>query len=329
MACGGKKKEGWWSAVGVVQEVAVVGGETEGVFSGVVTQIQRYSINDGPGIRTTVFLKGCELRCRWCHNPETWDPRPEIYFTKSKCVGCGSCKAACPVPGAIDLEAEYRINWGTCTRCMECVRACRYGALTRVGETLTVAQVMDEVIRDLPFYLNSGGGMSLSGGEPLYQARFCLELLREAKRQGLHTCLDTSGYAAASVVEAVMPYVDLVLLDIKHMDEGAHRKGTGVSNSLILENARRIASGAEVRFRIPLIPGFNDSEEFMHQVGGFARSIGVGACDILPYHDYCDAKYKLLGRGHIFYKVKLLPDQRVKALEKLLQDYGLQTTIGG
>lgn len=315
------------SVMGVVQAGEVVEARTQ--VRGVVTQIQRYSINDGPGIRTTVFLKGCPLRCAWCHNPETWDDRVEIYFTKSKCVKCGRCQAACPVPGAIDLEAEYRINWAACTRCMECVKACPYGALTRVGEALTVADVMDEVLRDVPFYVNSGGGMTLSGGEPLHQPEFCLELLKEARNHGLHTALDTSGHAPPSWVEAVLPYVDLVLLDIKHTDPEAHRNATGVSNTLILENARRFAAGTAVRFRIPLIPGFNDDEAFIRQVGELARSMGVPACDILPYHDYCLAKYRMLGREHIFYRVKPLKDERVKELEAILRDLGLETSIGG
>lgn len=297
--------------------------------TGVVTQIQRYSINDGPGIRTTVFVKGCALRCRWCHNPETWDPEPEVYFRAPKCAHCGTCAAVCPVPGAVDLEGEDRINREICSRCMECVDACPYQALSRVGETVAVEEVMAEVLRDIPFYRNSGGGTTVSGGEPLFQPDFTLELLKAAKGHGLHTCLDTSGYAPAAAVERVLPYVDLVLLDIKHMDPAIHEQYTGVPNHLILENARLMAARANVRVRVPLIPGFNDTEEFIDELGRFAVSAGLGACDILPYHDYCEAKYRMLGRESTFYKVRPLDDVRVAELERRLRDYGLQTTIGG
>jgi len=300
------------------------------MVTGVVSQIQRYSINDGPGIRTTVFLKGCPLRCPWCHNPETWTQEPGIYFRELKCVKCYTCKAVCPVPGAIvEGDDVYRINYELCTMCMKCVEACRYGALTKVGETLSVEEVMNEVVRDIPFYANSGGGMTVSGGEPLRQADFTAALLKASKEQGIHTCIDTSGYADFTAWEKVLPYLDLALYDIKHMDPEIHQKYTGVSNEIILENARKVASRVEVRFRVPLIPGFNDTPEFMDELGEFARSVGVHACDILPYHDYCESKYKMLGREQLFYRAKVSEDAHVSALEQQLKGHGLQTTIGG
>ncbi len=299
------------------------------VLTGIVTQIQRYSINDGPGIRTTVFLKGCPLRCRWCHNPETHHLDPEIYFREQKCVQCGSCQQACPIPGAIDLASNHRINRELCTQCMQCVQACAYGALTRVGETLTVDEVMQEVCRDIPFYGNSGGGMTISGGEPLYQADFTAALLQEAKKYALHTCVETSGFAPFQEIEKILPYVDLFLYDIKHTDPALHKMITGVGNELILENARNLARRASVRFRLPIIPGVNDTETFIREVGLLAQETGVKACDILPYHDYCESKYKMLGREEDFYKVKLLAEEKVNEFQQILQNFVPEVTLGG
>lgn len=299
------------------------------MLTGIVTQIQRYSINDGPGIRTTVFLKGCPLRCSWCHNPETQAPGPEIYFSEQKCVRCGSCRNACQVSGAIDMESNCRLNHEICTKCMQCVRACAYSALTRVGETLTVAEVIREVSRDIPFYSNSGGGMSVSGGEPLYQADFAAALLQEAKKAGLHTCVDTSGCAPFRDIEKILPYTDLFLFDIKHIDPAIHKITTGVSNELILENACLIARRANVRLRLPIIPGVNDTEIFIRDAGRLAREIGVKACDILPYHDCCEAKYKMLNREEDFYKVKIPADEKVNEFRQILRGFVPEVTIGG
>jgi pyruvate formate lyase activating enzyme len=179
------------------------------------------------------------------------------------------------------------------------------------------------------FYVNSGGGMSLSGGEPLYQADFASALLQAAKEKGMHTCVDTSGYGSAEDMEKLIPYTDLFLFDIKLMDDARHKEVTGVSNKLIHENARRIVGRSDIRFRIPLIPEINDNEEFFAELGKFANSIGVKAVDILPYHDYAQGKYRMLGREEIFYKRDLFADEVVKQFERQLQGYGLETTIGG
>jgi len=297
--------------------------------TGMITQMQRYSVNDGPGIRTTVFLKGCLLRCPWCHNPETWNPEPEIYFHLTKCTHCGACAAVCPVPGAIDLESDQRINYDKCTLCMKCAEVCPYGALSRVGERLSVAEVMDEVERDMPFYVNSGGGMTLSGGEVLYQADFASALLQVARQKGIHTCVDTSGYGTAEDLEKLIPYTDLFLYDIKLMDDKRHKEITGVSNKVIQENARAIAGRTGIHFRIPLIPEINDNEEFFRQLGDFAKSAGVNDIDLLPYHDYASGKYRMLGREELFYKKDLLPDEAVQKFEEQLKGYGLRVTVGG
>jgi len=294
-----------------------------------VAHIARFSVNDGPGIRTTVFLKGCQLRCRWCHSPETWNPNFEIYFDAAKCKHDGKCLAVCPVPGAIDLEAGWRINRELCiSSCLKCAEVCPYGALTKVGERLTVTEVIGEVERDIPFY-GEGGGMTVSGGESLFQVGFTVGLLKAAKEKGVRTCVDTSGYCSREAIQSVIPYTDLFLYDIKQMDDAIHQEATGVSNRTILENARRIARRVDIRFRVPLVPGINDTEEFFDELAKFANSIGVRAVDILPYHNYAKAKYIMLGRENLFWNAKLPDEDIVRQFEKQLQACGLETTIGG
>jgi pyruvate formate lyase activating enzyme len=212
---------------------------------------------------------------------------------------------------------------------MKCAEVCPYGALSRVGERLSVAEVMDEVERDMPFYVNSGGGMTLSGGEVLYQADFASALLQVARQKGIHTCVDTSGYGTAEDLEKLIPYTDLFLYDIKLMDDKRHKEITGVSNKVIQENARAIAGRTGIHFRIPLIPEINDNEEFFRQLGDFAKSAGVNDIDLLPYHDYASGKYRMLGREELFYKKDLLPDEAVQKFEEQLKGYGLRVTVGG
>ncbi len=297
-------------------------------ITGVITQIQRFSINDGPGIRTTVFLKGCPLKCPWCHNPETKSHFPEVFFRKAKCIECGRCKEICPIPHAIILPGDDRIDRKLCIRCLKCTEVCPSGALTSTGRMASVDDVMTEVIKDLRFYNNSGGGMTVSGGEPMAQVDFTAELLKAAQMKGINTCLDTSGYATTSAWEKVLPYLNMVLFDIKHLDPVMHKKYMGVSNEPILESLKYIASKVEVRLRIPLIPGVNDTDQFIEDVGLLAESVNVKSCDILPYNDYASSKYQMLGREG-FYRVKTLEPERILQYKERLEKHGLQVTIGG
>ena len=300
-----------------------------------ITNIQRFSVNDGPGIRTTVFFKGCMLRCPWCHNPECVNPKEEFYYHKEKCVRCGLCAKVCP-EGAITPpgeNGEYPVrDRSKCTYCMKCVENCPANALTKVGQEDSKEEIMKEVLSDQVFYKKSGGGMTLSGGEVLMFPEFTKELLKEAKEYYIHTCIDTSGFAEWEALEDVLKYVDLVLLDIKHMDPKMHEKVTGVPNMVILNNARKIAEkGIKMRLRLPIIPGFNDSEENMYKVLKFAKELGnsVQGIDLLPFHNWAEKKYEQLDKDYRFKGMPSLTREEVQDLELIFKDQGFDTSIGG
>ncbi len=307
----------------------------------IVTNIQRYSINDGPGIRTTVFLKGCALNCAWCHNPECIDFDFDIYWKQSICQQCGRCFDVCE-QGAIQPPIAlgqddgdhyyYKIDTTLCNRCMACVEACIYGALIKVGESKTVEEVLDEVERDIPFYTNSGGGMTVTGGEPTASPEFTMDLLKGAKERGINTCLDTSGFCAWEILDAMRPYVDVFLYDIKCLSGKQHVLRTGVNNSPILANLRNLAAaGEEIIVRLPIIPGFNDSVEHMQEVAALLESLkpAVIQVDILPFHNWCQDKYRWLGMDWEYNDAASMVAGDVDDLLDVLEDRGLNVTIGG
>lgn len=264
---------------------------------GKIFEIQRFSIHDGPGIRTTVFLKGCSLKCRWCHNPESISPKPLLSFLPDKCIGCGYCLKTCR-RGAHQLaDGKHVLDRSLCEVCGQCTLECYAGALEMVGREVTAGEVIDEVRRDEPFYRTSGGGMTLSGGEPLVQIEFSEALLKSAKETGLHCCMETSGCADFSRLERVMPLVDLFLFDIKDIDPAHHVEFTGVSNVLILENLRKLHDrGAKVRLRLPVIPGFNDREDHFRGVAELAKSLPqTEGVQIMPYHRLGISKLERMG----------------------------------
>lgn len=296
---------------------------------GLVFNIQRFSLHDGPGIRSTVFMKGCPLRCRWCSNPESWNPYPEIITHDIKCIRCGKCEQICPV-GAITIDSESRkIDRAKCTLCLECAEVCPSGAISIVGEYMTVDEVLREVESDSLFYQHSGGGVTVSGGEPLVQWEFVYELLKACKEKGLHTALDTSGYSSWDRIERVLEYVDLVLFDIKHMDPKQHKKGTSKSNLLVLNNAAKIAARKmRLWLRVPLIPGYNDSRENIEKVAQFGIKIGAEKVSILPYHEWATQKYKQLGRRYSMRGVKPPEDEHVQRARELIEALGMEVGIG-
>ena len=307
-------------------------GDTSGRIdsSGVVFRIQRYSIQDGPGIRTTVVLKGCPLRCDWCANPESQALRPELLFRQSRCIGCGACVEACEA-GALTLDDErVRLDRPFCDLCMKCADACSSGALEVSGEAMSVTDAVDEACRDEIFYRNSGGGVTLSGGEPLAQPKFAIALLKALKDRSIHTALDTCGHADAAVVDEAIRYTDLVLFDVKHINPEHHRDGTGVDNTLILDNLRRISASnrARIWIRIPVIPGYNDGEEHLRALTDVLGGIHAEKVSLLGWHDWGRQKYSFLGRDCPIEGLTPPDEARLDYLKGIMESTGLQVNVG-
>ncbi len=264
-----------------------------------VFDIQRFSLHDGPGIRTTVFLKGCPLHCRWCHNPESQDPQPEIGFDAAKCIACGACVAVCPEGcHSLDSNGQHTFNRTRCTRCGACVGACCTGALEKIGRDMTVAEVMDTVRRDKPFYDSSGGGLTLSGGEPLARPAFSSALLAAAAAEGIHTAVETSGFGPPERYRAIAPLARLVLFDCKETDPARHLLFTGAPLDAILANLRLLDHlGTELILRCPLIPGTNLRDDHRDGIARLATELHhLREIHLIPYHPLGIAKQERIGR---------------------------------
>lgn len=298
-------------------------------LTGLVFDIQRYALHDGPGIRTLVFLKGCPLHCAWCQNPESLDPRPEIGFLAVKCIECGACFDACP-QDAIDLESDGRIIRDRCDRCGLCVDECVAEALSVIGEEYTVDRLLAEVERDRAFYEQSGGGVTLSGGEPLRQRRFLAALLPRLKAAGLHTAIETCGHFVWADVEALLHDVDLVYFDLKLMDRDAHKNATGVDNRVILENARRlVGEDLEVVFRCPLIPGYSATETNVQALVDFLLSLGQDRVHLLPYHSLGEGKLQRIDSPLPPLELPPLAQAEIEDIAAQFEFAGIHTVIGG
>ncbi len=303
---------------------------------GLVFDIRKYSLHDGPGIRTTVFFKGCPLNCWWCHNPESQSPAPELMVWESRCIRCGTCIATCALEAAglqagADTGMHTTVEREICTVCGACVAVCAADAREVVGKRMTVGEVMSSIERDVVFFEESGGGVTFSGGEPLAQHAFLAELLKACKASGIHTALDTSGYASWKALDSLRGDVDLFLFDLKLMDDARHRAFTGVPNGLILDNLRALSKrGHHIQLRVPVIPGITDDEQNLEAIGMFAASLPhLERVDILPYHLSAAGKYERLGKTNRLAGTESPTDARLEGIAHLFEKYHLPVKTGG
>ncbi len=291
---------------------------------GTVVELKRFAVHDGDGIRTTVFLKGCPLKCVWCHNPESISPLPQLAFYHEKCTVCGRCVAACPRGAHTVKDGVHTVDREKCTACGACTAACRADALRVEGREMTVDEVMAAVLEDKMFYDTSGGGLTLSGGEPTVQAGFALALLKAAKAAGIHTALDTCGFARRGVLTELLPWVDVFLFDVKHITAEGHRRCTGQANDRILDNLRFLSdSGAAIEVRMPLVPTYNDDDATLHGIGNLLASVKVTKVKLLAYHAYARSKYDALGLPNTLPAVDRPTKEHMAACVAILRQYGL------
>ena len=290
---------------------------------GTVFNIQRFSIHDGPGIRTNVFLKGCPLNCLWCHNPEGLSKAPQVKYSPEKCIGCGDCVRVCEPKGhQLTEEGIHTLDFSKCIGCLECSRVCVAGAMESYGETKSVEEIIDVVMRDTAYYKTSGGGLTLSGGEPLYQGEFAVEILKAAKEKGLHTAVETCGMVSGDTIKAAAEYVDLFLYDYKITGEEKHKEMTGASQKQILANLELLdAMGKDIILRCPIIPGINDDDIHYHGIAEVANKYkNIKEINIMPYHTLGNAKRVKLGMD-IKYETHSMKLTEAESVRDIIQQY--------
>ncbi len=298
---------------------------------GIVFNIQRFSLHDGPGIRTTVFLKGCPLHCLWCHNPEGLSPYPEILLSPQRCIACGECVEACPQELPVPGKPLCAHDLDRCQVCGACADACPAEARQVAGRTMTVDEVMAEIVRDRVFFDESGGGATFSGGEPLTQSGFLRRLLQACREEGIHSVVDTSGVAPWEALASIADLVDLFLYDLKILDDRLHRQLTGASNLTILENLQRLGErGRRIWIRLPVIPGMNDGLENLEATVRLAAGIpGVERICLLPFHPLGEDKRRRMGSIQALQGVERPSDERMQQLLRRVESLGLQASLGG
>lgn len=300
-------------------------------MEGKIFNIMKYSIHDGPGIRTTVFLKGCPLSCWWCHNPESQGAKEQLMLFPNRCIGCKACIDACKYNAIKEVDSVIYTDKKRCTDCGDCTVECYPEAREMAGKTMTVSEVVDKILRDKDFYQQSKGGVTFSGGEPLMQPSFLIMLLSEMKKLGIHTTVDTSGFASKETIEEVSPLVDLFLYDLKDMDTAKHQRYTGVSNQVILENLKYITDiGREVIIRIPIIPEINNSQEDLEAFRDFIRTLNnIKQVALLPYHKIGQEKYNRLGKPYKMPDIQEPTQEEMQIAVQIIKSCGADVKIGG
>ncbi|AFQ44970.1 glycyl-radical enzyme activator family protein [Desulfosporosinus meridiei DSM 13257] len=301
------------------------------MHKGRIFNIMKYSIHDGPGIRTTIFLKGCTLQCQWCHNPEGQRFDQELIYRPDKCIGCGQCLSICLNKAVENIEGQLHYLKDKCLACGECCSVCHTGARELAGKAMSLQDVMTEIEKDLIFYDESGGGVTFSGGEALMQADFLMEILKECRKQDIHTAVETAGFVKNETMKDISPYVDLFLYDLKLMDSSKHQNFTGVPNELILNNLRWLSENhPQVIVRVAIIPGINDDEDNLQQIGKLVSGLkGVKEIHCLPYHKAGVDKYQRLGREYCLSGLNSPNDERMSEIAQKLEHFGLTVKIGG
>ncbi len=294
---------------------------------GLVFDLKRMAVDDGPGIRTTVFLKGCPLHCLWCASPESIGKRPQLAFFEQKCIRCGRCVAACPTAAQGLDDRGRRVRWERCNACGGCVEVCPSHALRLIGRWMTAEEVMRKLEEDKLFYENSGGGVTISGGEPTLQVNFVRQLLESCRKAGIATALDTSGHVEWDYLERIVDLVDIFLYDLKHMDAERHAQLTGVSNQLILENFQRLRSRRKtVIVRFPLIPGCNDSSGNIRAMIDCLKG-GSEKLEILPFNASAGSKYGIIGRRFALAEAATQSEAELARIEALFREAGIAVSV--
>lgn len=298
-------------------------------ISGMVFNIQRFSIQDGPGIRTSVFLKGCPLECIWCCNPESQKSRKEIIHYNNKCILCLKCVEACPQEAITFKNNKIAINRKLCNLCKKCIEVCPQDSYELVGEKMDLSMVMNEIMRDIPFYNNSGGGVTLTGGEPSSQPKFSSEILKASKKEQINTAIETCGYARWESLRTILSYTDLVLFDLKVMSDNLSKKFTGVSNKIILKNLKKIDDlGIKIIIRMPFIPNYNDSEENLKEMVNFLKGLNnLHPIEIIPFHQHGRYKYSCLGRNYLLNKINPIHHEDVEKTAEFFKSNGFGVNL--
>lgn len=299
-------------------------------FYGIIFNIQKFSINDGPGIRTVIFFKGCPLRCTWCSNPESQESNLQILWDEKKCLHCNTCVKSCPnfamknIDGKITANQKICLGVGVCSEQGICIEKCPAQALKVEGEKKSVEEILKIVMQDIDFYEESGGGVTLSGGEATMQPEFAIELLKALKEKNIHTSIETTGFTSPEIFKRIIKYLDLILFDIKHWDEEEHKKKTGVSNLPILKNMKyAIDEGKEVLPRLPVIPNYNNSLDDAKKFVERLKEVGAKKIQLLPFHQFGENKYHMLGRIYDFTDVKALHAEDLQDFQKIFKDNGI------